>query len=220
MLLVKRWFRNRREARFHSQKGRVSYPPGKAPGLLTGRLAASAVRCRQTILERASRRRRRPDPFDRVAFSAPPGESVPSWPDGRSHTSGTAGAAQAALPRRSAELAHPAPSRSVLRKRRRHGFGPDLVGPDPRRSASGHRRGRKRRLLRRHVVAGVAGLRWGDDAQRGDRSSAPTMSTPMADHDVNIPIARAERVGRDGVDLTLSAVATYRKVHGGDVVLH
>jgi hypothetical protein len=29
MVVVKQWLRNRREARFHSQKGRVSYPPGK-----------------------------------------------------------------------------------------------------------------------------------------------------------------------------------------------
>src|SRR5215207_4241125 len=40
MVMLERWFRNCREAIFHSRKGRVSYPPGKAPGLLTGRLTA------------------------------------------------------------------------------------------------------------------------------------------------------------------------------------
>jgi hypothetical protein len=34
--MVKWWFRNRREARFRSSKGRVSFPPGKAgPGLMS-----------------------------------------------------------------------------------------------------------------------------------------------------------------------------------------
>jgi hypothetical protein len=31
MVVVKRWFRNRWEARFRPEEGRVSYPLGKAP---------------------------------------------------------------------------------------------------------------------------------------------------------------------------------------------
>ena len=36
MVVVRWWFRNRGEARFHSRNGRVSYPPGKALGPLIG----------------------------------------------------------------------------------------------------------------------------------------------------------------------------------------
>jgi len=33
MVVIRRWFRNRREARFHDRKGMFSYPPGKQPGV-------------------------------------------------------------------------------------------------------------------------------------------------------------------------------------------
>ena len=38
LLLLEWWFRNRSEARFRTQKGRVSYPPVKVSGPLVGQL--------------------------------------------------------------------------------------------------------------------------------------------------------------------------------------